>query len=75
MIWIGMMRIRTMAALKPIKCDCGNEELDIFTQTDWDGETEYVVMCQHCKTVSTGPTKEKAISDWNRAINLKSFME
>lgn len=47
------------------KCKCGNTELDIFTQTDWDGDTEFVVMCQKCKKAATGPTKQIAINNWN----------
>lgn len=47
------------------KCKCGNTELDIFTQTDWDGDIEFVVMCQKCKKVATGSTKQIAINNWN----------
>lgn len=47
-------------------CDCGNAELDTFTQTDWDGDTEFVVMCQRCKKVTTGTTKQAAIDNWNK---------
>lgn len=47
------------------KCKCGNTELDIFTQTDWDGDTEFVVMCQKCKKAVTGSTKQIAINNWN----------
>lgn len=51
---------------KITRCDCGNTELDIFTQTDWDGETEWVIMCQKCKTLASGSSKEKAIDAWNK---------
>ena len=54
-----------MKKLKPVKCNCGNEELDIFTQTDWDGDIEFVVMCQKCKKVAIGSTKQIAINNWN----------
>ena len=47
-------------------CDCGNTELDMFTQTDQDGEIEWVVMCQKCKALASGSTKERVISAWNR---------
>ena len=53
-----------MAELKP--CDCGNTELDTFTQTDWDGDKEFGVICQRCKKVATGSTKEAAVDAWNR---------
>lgn len=53
-----------MAELK--RCDCGNTELDTFTQTDWDGDKEFVAMCQGCKKVACGSTKQAAIDAWNK---------
>lgn len=61
-----------MKKLKPVKCDCGNKELDLFQQTNLEGDgVEYVVMCQSCKKVATGNTPEKSISNWNN----KSFID
>lgn len=61
-----------MTKLKPVKCNCGNEELDLFQETNLEGDgTEYVVMCQSCKKVAVGNTQEQAISNWNN----KSFID
>ena len=46
-------------------CNCGNTHIDIFTQTDWDGDTEFVIMCQKCKKSVSASTKEQAINIWN----------
>lgn len=54
------------------KCKCGNTELDIFTQTDYDGDIEFVVMCQGCKRVATGSTKQIAINNWNEGNSYVS---
>lgn len=56
-----------MKKLKPIKCDCGNTYIDIFSQTNLDGDgIEFVCMCQSCKRVVIGDSLEKAILAWNR---------
>lgn len=55
-----------MKKLKPIKCDCENTYIDIFSQTNLDGDgIEFVVMCQRCKRIAIGSTKQIAINNWN----------